>query len=281
MQNKAFHIYRNNLLGRETLLQAAYFSQTLHIPLCIYPPKEEKFLMYFQNEAIQIDLDKSYIRSHSTSLEHIHQILSDSEVKLEILEPQQYSASNLPDIPTDFIFMSCPRIISDLSSKIRLGQIGPKVRQILKAAPFPVLIPCSVFKPWRSITVFFGGSVHGVRSLQVGIKLAQESKMPLYIFTQASPGEKEKYQEVIHKRNLSSAIQKNVQHWYYFEEGNFQDNLFVLPHDTLIVIGTHGHNILKDMMFGSTMELVQSVCPNNMIIVGKNFNLHPWYNTKL
>ena len=50
--------------------------------------------------------------------------------------------------------MCCPRSISDVSTRISLGHIGPKVRSIIKNAGFPVLTPTPVYKEWKSIMVF-------------------------------------------------------------------------------------------------------------------------------
>ncbi len=58
--------------------------------------------------------------------------------------------------------MCCPRSISDMSSKIGLGYIGPRVRRIVKSARFPVLITSPAYREWQRIAVFFGGSTNAV-----------------------------------------------------------------------------------------------------------------------
>jgi hypothetical protein len=59
-------------------------------------------------------------------------------LKPSFFDPKDFTASTLPDIPSNFDYMCCPRSIVDLSTKIGLGYIGPRVRRIVKHATFPV-----------------------------------------------------------------------------------------------------------------------------------------------
>jgi hypothetical protein len=52
----------------------------------------------------------------------------------------------LPDIQPNFDFMTCPRTISYLSSKIGLGYSGLRVRRIVNSARLPVLLSSPAFK---------------------------------------------------------------------------------------------------------------------------------------
>lgn len=158
MDAQLFHIFRNTPLGRETLLQSIYFCNITGASLVIYIPEYTKFLMYFENDVVQVDLDDSYLTSPETSMEHARQLTESGGVTPGFLKPRHYTASTLPDIPVNFDIMCCPRSISDLSAKIGLGFIGSKVRKIIKVASFPVLITSPVFKEWKSVMVFFGGS---------------------------------------------------------------------------------------------------------------------------
>jgi nucleotide-binding universal stress UspA family protein len=49
--------------------------------------------------------------------------------------------------------------------------------------------------------------------------------------------------------------------------------LYDVPHNSLIVIGAYGHGIIKDILFGSKMEQVQSAVTNNLLITGPNCSL--------
>ena len=75
METKLFHIFRNTPLGRETLLQSIYFcGQTGATPV-VYIPKFTKFLMYFENEVVQVDLDASYLTAPHSALEHASELI--------------------------------------------------------------------------------------------------------------------------------------------------------------------------------------------------------------
>ena len=183
MAQKLFHIFRNTPLGRETLLQSIYFCQKLGVRPTIYIPESTKFLMYFENDVVQVDLDPSYLTDPDTAVSHEKQLLEASKIKPDLFTPKNYTASTLPDVPTSFEFMCCPRSISDLSSKIGLGYIGPRVRRIIQASRFPVLITSPVYKPWQTIAVFFGGSANAVNALRLGIRLAKITGMSLDILS--------------------------------------------------------------------------------------------------
>jgi nucleotide-binding universal stress UspA family protein len=36
------------------------------------------------------------------------------------------------------------------------------------------------------------------------------------------------------------------------------------------VVGAYGHGVVRELLFGSKLELIQSVLPNNMLIIGPN-----------
>ncbi len=277
MKQDMLHIYRNTPFGRETLLQSIYFAQTLDLKLHIYIPDQKKFLMYFEQEAIQIDLDSSYLKDFKNTRTNLENILADQKMTAFFYQPKDYTASNLPDISSNFSFMCCPRAISDLSSKISLGHIGSKVRKILLSAAFPVLIPSQVFKKWNSITIMFGGSINGIKSLQLGLKVSKYSGLPLDIFTHSQSRERQEYEQILADRGLLDAVNKNVRKWHFFDQGNFSNNLFAVPHDSMVIMGLFGHGLVKDIFFGSTMELVQSTLPNNLLLVGPHFQRHRWY----
>ncbi|MFP4573834.1 MAG: universal stress protein [Desulfobacterales bacterium] len=272
MQMQMLHIFRNTPLGRETLLQSAYFCGRLDILPVIYTPGFVKFLMYFENDVVQVDLDSSYLRAPATAGKHAAEIVEEMGLpEPKFLEPKHFTASTLPDIPVNFDFMCCPRSITDLSSRIGLGYIGPRVRRIVQSARFPVLIPSSVYKPWKSLAVLFGGSANAVKALRLGIRLSRISGLPLDVFTQEEKRKQKEYEQSVQEAGLASEMEKYVRSWRIFESGRFEENLYEIPHDALIVIGAYGHGLIRELLFGNTMETVQSVCPNSMLIVGPNY----------
>ena len=107
MDLKIFHIFRNTPLGRETLLQSIYFCNKVGVSPVIYIPKFTKFLMYFENDVVQIDLDASYLTAPDTALTHATELVERTGLQPNFLNPKHFTASTLPDIPTDFDFLCC------------------------------------------------------------------------------------------------------------------------------------------------------------------------------
>ena len=57
MYSQLFHIFRNTPLGRETMLQSLYFCRQIGANPAVYIPQHTKFLMYFDNDVVQVDLE--------------------------------------------------------------------------------------------------------------------------------------------------------------------------------------------------------------------------------
>jgi hypothetical protein len=262
-----FHVFRNTPLGRETLMQSIYFCQALDIGLDIYIPDALSFMMYFDHEAVQVDLDRSYLTDPETAMERARTLSAEAGLQPRFLNPKYRTAGNLPDIPTHFQFMSCPRSVSDLSSKIGLGYIGPKVRRIIQSAPFPVLLTSPVFKAWKSVMVLFGGSANACLALASGMRIARRAGLPLDIFIQLERDEFY-YHEQIHQAGLEKVLSDQVRQWHQFESGAFESNLYTIPHDALVLAGAYGHGLIKQILFGSKLEIVQSTMTNNMLLSG-------------
>jgi nucleotide-binding universal stress UspA family protein len=49
--------------------------------------------------------------------------------------------------------------------------------------------------------------------------------------------------------------------------------LYDVPHDALMVLGAYGHGVIKDLLFGSKMEKIQSTVTNNLLIAGPQCEL--------
>lgn len=270
MEERLLHVYRNTPLGRETLLQSIYFCKTLGVGLHLYVPESTQFLMYFDHDAVQVDLDSSYLANRETAKPNAWQLVIDSGLEPTFFTPKNYTASQLPDIPTTYSYMCCPRSISDLSSKIGLGYIGPKVRRIVKSSTFPVLMTGALYKEWNSITVFYGGSINANKSLRWGLRFAEVSGFPVDMFT-FTEGQPESYfEEQLQEAGLREQVKERVRHWHKISTGRLEDHLLTVPHDALLILGAYGHGLIKDLFFGSKMELIQSWMPNNMMLVGPN-----------
>jgi hypothetical protein len=271
MDHQLFHIFRNTPLGRETLLQSLYFCRTVGVTPVLYIPEHTKFLMYFENDVVQVDLDDSYLSAPETAEAHAIALVETAGFEAAFYKPKHFTATTLPDIATQFDFMCCPRSVSDLSSKIGLGYIGPRVRRIVKSARFPVLITSPVFKPWQSITVFFGGSANAVSALRLGIHISRSTGIPLDVFTHAESRSREDYETIARDQGLEKDLAQHMRQWHVFEKGLFEKNLYEVPHDALVVVGAYGHGLIRDIVFGSKMEKIQSTISNNLLIAGPNY----------
>lgn len=271
MNYKLLHIYRNTAFGRETFLQALYFCRTTHTHLVAYIPQSDKFLMYFSNDTVQIDLDHSYLTSPETAKANAEALFEEMGLKPKFYEPKNFTASSLPDISTNFDFLSLPRSVTDSSSKIGLGHIGPKVRRIIQHASFPVLITSPVFKPWKSISVLFGGSQNAVKALRLGLKLSMASKLPLTIYTLVEEaGGEQHYRDLLEKEDLADVVEKRCENWHFYPASEFDPMLYDIPHNALLVLGAYGHGMIKALLMGSKMEKIQSTLTNNLMVAGPN-----------
>lgn len=271
MYSQLFHIFRNTPLGRETFLQSIYFCKQVGATPVVYIPEFIKFLMYFDNDVVQVDLDDSYLTDPATAEAHTRELLDGTNLKPNFFTPKNFTASTLPDIPTNFDFMCCPRSISDLSTKIGLGYIGPRVRRIVTSARFPVLVTSPVFKPWTRIAVFFGGSANALNALKLGLRIARQTGAPLDIFTQAENLSREDYEAIIRDHHLEEELERLQQRWVFFDKEDFATNLYNVPHDALVILGAFGHGLIRNLVFGSKMEKIQSTIANNLLIVGPHY----------
>lgn len=268
MEDRLLHVFRNTPLGRESFLQSIYFCKSLGATPHIYIPESTQFLMYFDHDAVQVDLDKSYLTSPETAMGHCEELCRQSGIKPVFFEPKNFTASQLPDIPTNFNYMGCPRSISDLSAKIGLGYIGPKVRRIIKSASFPVMLNSLAYKPWKSIMVFYGGSANANKALRWGLHLQQLSGFPLDMFTYTKNHAADYFEQQLEEAELLESVHEKVRDWHRMGDGDFENNLYVVPHDALLIVGAYGHGLIKEFLFGSKMEAVQTWMPNSCLLIG-------------
>lgn len=268
MKNQLLHVFRNTPFGREIFLQSLYFCKMTGLQVKVFIPKHPQFLMYFPREVVTVDVDKSFLHSPGTARKHAEELIREAGVDGGFLEPKRYTASTLPDIPGDFGFMTCPRTISDLSSKVGLGYIGPRVRAIIKNATFPVLIPTPVYKKWKRILVLFGGSTNALKAFRFGVKLQLLSGLPLRLFTYAEKKPRAHYEKILEEHNLLSGIRAGGMEWKFIEKGTFREGLYEVSHNALVVAGAYGHGIIRELLFGNMLEEIQTILPNNLVIVG-------------
>jgi len=271
IKTRMFHVFRNTPLGRETLLQSIYFCKTVGVPLHIYVPVSKQFLMDFDHGSVRIDLDASYLASPSTAFSHVTQLAIQEGIEPRFFQSITLNFSSVPIIPTNFDFMCCPRSIGDLSSKFGVGYLSAKIRRIIGSAKFPVLITGPAHKEWKSIAVLFGGSVNAVNALKLGFRIGRASGLQIDIFTQVENISQESYKKVMEENGLKKEMGRRSNKWHIFEKGSFEENLYNVPHDALVVLGGHSHSPIKKRVFGSKMEKIRFTLPNNLLIAGPNY----------
>ena len=49
---------------------------------------------------------------------------------------------------------------------------------------------------------------------------------------------------------------------------SLEENLYEVPSDSLVVVGAAGSSAVRDLLFGSTLELIQKTLPNPLVVVG-------------
>ena len=264
-----FHIFRNTPYGRDAFAQCAEFAKKAGVKITIYIPRHRQFLMYFERRAVTVDLDHRFVHDPKTAMEHAEALVETHGVEADFFVPRDFTATDLPDVAVDFRYMCCPRSIGQLSSKIGMGFIGTKVRQIIQYSTFPVLIPTWVHKEWKRIVVFFGGHSNAVNAVKAALDLQQKCGLPIALFTRASGGKPQSYYEdLLREARLMSPLEAAGIDWMYFSKGNFSELLYEIPSDALAVVGAYTHGVIKEFLFGSKMEEIQTRLPNNMLIVG-------------
>jgi nucleotide-binding universal stress UspA family protein len=267
MYSSLFHVYRNIPLGRETLMQSIYFCKLLNLGLTVYIPESKQFLMYFDHDAVQVDLDNSYLASPKTAADRVQELAGKEGIEVRFYRPKHYTAKEFPDIRPDFDFMTCPRSISDLSSKIGLGFIGQKVRRIIGSARFPVLMPSPVFKQWESLVVMFGGSDNSLKALRFGLWISRKAGLPLTVLTHLEKKE-DYYRDKIRLGGLEKEVETVASKWEMLDHGSFEENLYAIPHDALVLMGAYGGRRIRKALFGSKLEKAQTNLCNNLLITG-------------
>lgn len=270
MNYKLLHIFRNTPFGRETFLQSLYFCKIINAHPVVYIPKTDKFLMYFPNDVVQVNLDSSFLAFPETAHDHVIALFDEAGIPPRFYEPKNFTASTLPDISSQFDYLCSPRSISGLASKIGLGHLGPKVRRMIKQATFPILIASPVFKAWKSISVFFGGSTNAMNAIVLGLKIAIASGFPLKIYTVLEHDSEDFYRDMITDSELEPLVKQYVNEWCFYDASGFDRMLYEVPHDALIVLGAYGHGVIKEILLGSKMEHIQSTVTNNLLVTGPN-----------
>lgn len=270
------HIYRNSPLGRENLMQSAYFCKKhFGLSLEVYIPTSPQFSITLGADDFLIQLDVSYTQYPQSAKQRVAATLEAAECPYLLISPPEGDARAVPHLPGAWTIVSCPRVISEALTPIGLGHIGPKVRSLVKSATFPMFIPCLTYKPWTNVTAFFGGSPLGVLVVKEALAIARLSQVPARIHTQLDGITKEECEKALSDAGILGAISGSDVTWRVYERGDLVENLYDVPHDSLAVVGAAGHHVIRELVFGSKLEAIQSTLPNPLVVVGPNC-VTPW-----
>ncbi len=276
MKTTLLHIFRNSPMGRENLMQSAYFcKQQFGLSLAVYIPETTQFGMEFGGNPVTVQLDSSYVAHPATASEHAEQVLSGFKCASEFFVPSERLSGTMPLLPNEWAMMACPRAISEQSARIGLGHVGPKVRSLVKHARFPVFIPSMSFKPWTSVTAFFGGSELGATAVKEGLAIARLARVPFAIHTQLDGITKKVCEQSLSAAGILETVSGGDVEWRLYDDGTLEEHLYAVPHDSLVVAGAAGHRLISELVFGSRLETIQATLPNPMVIVGPDCRT-PW-----
>ena len=91
------------------------------------------------------------------------------------------------------------------------------------------------------------------------------------MYTQREKRSRSEYETIIRDNDLGAEWDQALTEWVFFEAGDFESNLYQVPHNALVVMGAYGHGLIRDLVFGSKMEKVQSTISNNFLVVGPQY----------
>lgn len=266
MAIQIFHVFRNNPLGKETLRQAADFAKRINGELNVYVPEHDRFMLYFDYEAVEVSLGKSYLYSIETAHAHMNPILDEMGVAAKLVHVKTKTGSNLPDIETGFDIISLPKVMTEAKGKILPQAIGKGVRSLVNVSPAPAIIGPGRFAEWNNIHVFFGGSSHAIRALKWAVRIANLAQVPLYVSSLCEGKRKQsQYEQLLNTEGISS---NSFADWKFYHDQSFIEMLNQISRDSLNVMGAYGHHSIRSTLFGSKTELVLRNTANVLMLVG-------------
>ena len=96
MKDHLLHIFRNSPVGRENLMQSAYFcAQQVGMSLAVYIPTTTQFVLPFATHSLVIELDASYLQHPSTAQQHMIEALDGFNTRYSPFVPDEFG---IPEI---------------------------------------------------------------------------------------------------------------------------------------------------------------------------------------
>lgn len=261
-----FHVFRNTPLGKETLRQAADFVKQINGELNVYVPEHDRFMLYFEYNAVEISLNASYLYSIETAHANMNAVLDELGVAARLVHVKTKTGSTLPDIETTFDVISLPKVMTEPKGKLLSQSIGAGVRSLVNESPVPAIIGPGRFAEWNAVHTFFGGSTHSIRALKWAIKISSLAQVPLYVSSLCEGKNKQvQYENLLKKAAIPT---DSFSEWKFWHEKSFIEMLNMVSRNSLIVMGAYGHHKIRSKLFGSKTELVLRNAANMLMLVG-------------
>jgi nucleotide-binding universal stress UspA family protein len=267
MVHKILHVWRNTPFGRETLRQTIHFADRGGVAIELIQPQTSKCLLDMGGTLLSLSLDRSYLRSPESSRANAVALLESKGLSWSWLEASARAAEDLPVYSIESDYIACPRVMSERSTRIGLGQVGAGVRHIIHNATSPILIPAPVFRPWVRVVAFFGGSAASRHATRLAASVAHAAGVPLFVFSYVdSAGGTDRATLEAEFESLRAELPDCE--WLVREGRTLEETLMDVPCDALLVMGAFGHGLIRKRLFGSFAETVQTVVPAPLFIVG-------------
>ncbi|GAB4264631.1 MAG: hypothetical protein Kow0092_16410 [Deferrisomatales bacterium] len=273
MDRTLLHVFRNTPRGAETFRQSLYFGKRTGCRVCVYFPRNRAFVLRLGDEAIHVDLDRSYLYAPDTARDRARRIAEEMGAGWEEVEPAGQTASTLPDLEGPWTGFSLPRSMSAPQPHpwIPSAVLGPRVRSVLRAADLPVLLPAACFLPWERVDVLYGGSEHAARAVAWGVRIARWAGVPVRIVTsREADTDVEQLRQTLVDHDVLPELREE---WIVEERRSVREIMQDLPRDSLVTFGAYGGRGLKEKRLGSKAELALRTLPQNLLMVGPRC---PW-----
>lgn len=236
-------------------MQTALFCRMLGAAPVVYIPETPRFLMYFEKRVVQVDLDLdidvSDLRKRELCKARASEILASSGLDAHFIQIHHRTTPDLPDVPVDFDYMSCP--VPSSARHFVYSDLG--MRRLPAVAPFSVLIPSLVCRDWKSLAVFYAGDGKNEGVLAAGLAIAKNTGLPLDVFTKGSI-------PVIQ----SASFKEHVRHMVAGNKGN--DFWMDVPPEALMIMGASGKGWFRESVFSTFKKELRRRLPGACIFVG-------------
>jgi hypothetical protein len=271
-----FHLFLNEPYGREHLLQSAYLAKSVDLPLTVCMPRTAQFLMYCNRTVITVRLDSTYLDNIATAESHVRSLLAPFDVKFKLFEPDTVAAGTLPEIPTAWSVMTCPRAVSALPQGLHQKHLGPNPRLLLKHVRFPIFVPCSVALSWRSVSVFVDSTPAGLAAAKIGVEIAHRAELPLAMFEVVADGTTREQNMVEDVLASMSTLKLARTRSSSSRLDTWDDALYEIPRDSLVVLGAERRKIWQRLRHARSKGLAD-LLPNPLLVTG--YNCRPFFFT--